>query len=125
MYISPIFFAVAILVAGCAAGPTPDQQRNRDHDPDPQWFGTEQRSATSTYTDPVTPCQNAMRLRPMSGSWGDALGLNARRAAIDLCLSDPQAHLKPLPWEQSAPVQSGPSPPRPCFVQPGGIVVCP
>ena len=81
-------------------------------------------------------CQNAMRQRPMGPppgvpSWSAAApiaSLNARLAAVNLCLSDSEAHLKPLPWEQSVQ-QPGPSTATMCFYQamPGGqaTLMCP
>lgn len=84
----------------------------------------------------VDDCRRAMSVRPMqpsprNGGWGDLYAGQmrdnlARQAAMDLCYSDPWAHLKPLPWE--VPVAPGPSG-GVCFVQPqaggGSVVICP
>jgi len=87
----------------------------------------------------IAICQTVMRQRPMQDNeqqGGGALGVfasamrqkNNRDAAVNLCLSDPQAHLKPLPWEQAVQ-QPAPSKPTTCFYQamPGGqaTLMCP
>lgn len=86
--------------------------------------------------DPVADCQRAMAVRPMPVAtgpalWGDMIARarqadDMRRAAVALCETDPYAHLKPLPWERSAPVESHGAV---CFVQSqvggGSVVVCP
>ena len=107
-------FSLAVLVAGCAAGPTPDQQRNREY-------------TVGAVDDPVLTCKRAMALRPITtrgdaGVGGWMMMMNAQRAAMALCESDPQAHLKPLPWEGGETAQRQPVV---CFAQPGGVVVCP
>jgi len=94
-------------------------------------------SESAAYVDPsVAQCQAVMRTRPLTtpspttaATWGDVARLNnqamnERTAAINLCLSDPQAHLKPLPWETSAPPQANPSQPAVCFYQ-NGTLICP
>jgi hypothetical protein len=107
-----IIFAAAMMVAGCASGPTPDD------------------GYRYTADDPVLTCKRAMALRPITtrgdaGVGGAMWMLNARSAAMALCESDPQAHLRPLPWEgEQASAQRQPQPVV-CFAQPGGIVVCP
>ena len=113
-------FVVAMLVAGCAGGPTPDEQRNREDG--------YRYTANAVADDPVLTCKRAMALRPITtrgdaGVGGWMMMMNAQRAAMALCESDPQAHLKPLPWE-GAPEPSQPQPVV-CFAQPGGVVVCP
>ena len=86
-------------------------------------------AAGAALSDPIGECQRAMALRPMPPVTDVATGglyaylIQAdqqRRAALALCLTDPYAHLKPLPWERGAPQ------PQPiCFAQPGGVMVCP
>lgn len=87
----------------------------------------------------IAVCQEVMRQRPMQDNQqqgGGAIGVfasvmrqrNNRDAAVNLCLSDPQAHLKPLPWEQAVQ-QPAPSKPTVCFYQamPSGqaTLMCP
>ena len=103
-------FSLAVLVGGCATGPTSND------------------GYRYTADDPVLTCKRAMALRPITtrgdaGVGGWMMMMNAQRAAMALCESDPQAHLKPLPWE-GAPEPSQPQPVV-CFAQPGGVVVCP
>ena len=79
----------------------------------------------------IAICQDVMRQRPlntpprspMEMSMALISGDPYRRAAMELCLSDPLAHLKPLPWETQAPPTQ--RQPTVCFTQPGGMVVCP
>ena len=85
----------------------------------------------------VDDCRRAMSMRPMqasprNGGWGDLYAgqmrdNQARQAAMDLCYSDPWAHLKPLPWEGRAAPPPGAG--QVCFVQPqaggGSVVICP
>jgi hypothetical protein len=116
-----IIFAAAMIVAACTSGPTPDEQRNREDG---------YRYTANAVDDPVLTCKRAMALRPIvtrgdAGVGGAMWMLNARSAAMALCESDPQAHLKPLPWEgEQASAQRQPQPVV-CFAQPGGVVVCP
>jgi hypothetical protein len=97
-----------------------------------------QVSNSAAYVDPgVAQCQAVMRTRPMTtpspttgATWGDvnrltSQALNERAAAINLCATDPQAYLKPLPWESSAPSQpTDANRPAVCFYQ-NGVLVCP
>jgi hypothetical protein len=114
-------FAVALMITACASGPTPDEQRNREDG---------YRYTANADADPVLTCKRAMALRPITtrgdaGVGGWMMMMNAQRAAMALCETDPQAHLKPLPWEgEQASAQRQPQPVV-CFAQPGGVVVCP
>lgn len=83
----------------------------------------------TAHADPVSDCQEAMRVRPMGPApgvpaWSPAApiaALNARIAAVRLCESDPYAHLRPLPWETAAPVARAP---MTCTDMGNGTVVC-
>ena len=93
---------------------------------------------SAAYVDPgVAQCQAAMRGRPLTtpspttgATWGDInrlnnQAMNERAAAINLCATDPQAYLKPLPWESAAsPPSADGHQSTTCFYQ-NGTMICP
>jgi clan AA aspartic protease (TIGR02281 family) len=77
----------------------------------------------------VKVCRGVMTRAAYSN---EALSTDQRHAAIDLCQTDPQAHLKPFPWQQSTEEMPLPSPIRPdaarytiALKPDGGIFVAP